>query len=684
MFPFLFVLYCLCLATGALSQSITEIVEFSNSDLSGKRAARCNWKCVVAESANFVPEMKVLIRNYRIVSLHLNLRKYIDDSCRNQTESLSSSRLATAWIWSTVSTRVTNEFHLPIDDDSYGILFSKSLEGLIEGKVACTFNLSRNQPTNQLSLNDLIAKVLMEEVAETNKVRGLQFGSALCYKNTIENGLYACLTINNQTKDITGSPPPKKPLEWPVRVRSGFIIFILVFSILFFPVVLCFFSPTYVCIQNPEVDLIVLDGPSHRSIRGCIANIVSIVSLKLGISSFFLILLVSWIVMLGLLLVLNIFSVYPDLDIHAKEFTLVTVYVMLILSFFWCVRGFLGVFLTPSSFLESCFVCDYVKEEATSHQALGLEEEITQHLQMQPLIVKKCWEHFCDFLKECWLTCCVTPQLECRWQAVKAISLFLLLVLAMVIAPLVALLLCLVLYLVLVFYSCPMSSIFDFCAQSFIKSGESRCMKITRIILLSFFLIFPCGIAVGLLLLMLASVFVKANTVVLSIENIASFTLIVLGISYCSRCYNSFTSKYDDLVAKIYSFFQKRVQANNNLALYLKHNKKKTIPKDLFDSLCQENMPLGRSICKLLLRIFIICAFSSLVYKIVTGTRGGPEKVQTMTMFLVAVSPMIVEIVVLKKSNKMEELIKQEEMDERIRIKVDEYVEQLAQGVQRR
>ena len=90
-------------------------------------------------------------------------------------------------------------------------------------------------------------------------------------------------------------------------------------------------------------------------------------------------------------------------------------------------------------------------------------------------------------------------------------------------------------------------------------------------------------------------------------------------------------------------------------------------------------MPLGGNICKLLLRVFIICTFSSLVYKIVTGTPSVSEKIQMMTMFLVAVSPMIVEIVLLKKSDKMEEL-KQEEMDEKIRIKVDEYIEATRTG----
>ena len=88
MFPFLFVLYCLCQATGALSQSLTDKVESSNSDLFGKRVARCNWKCVVVQSADFVPRMKLLISNYRIVSLHLTLRKYVGDSCLNQTEFL--------------------------------------------------------------------------------------------------------------------------------------------------------------------------------------------------------------------------------------------------------------------------------------------------------------------------------------------------------------------------------------------------------------------------------------------------------------------------------------------------------------------------------------------------------------------------------------------------------------------
>ena len=243
----------------------------------------------------------------------------------------------------------------------------------------------------------------------------------------------------------------------------------------------------------------------------------------------------------------------------------------------------------------------------------------------------------------------------------------------MVIALVASLFLSLVLYFVLVFYSCPMSSVFDFYAQLFIKTSESRCMTSTRIFLLCFFLVFPCGIAVSLLLLMSASVFVKVSTIILSFENIASFTLIVLGISYCSRCYNSFTSKYDDLAAKLYSFLKKRVRANNQLAVYLKQNEKKTIPKDLFDTLCQENLPLGRNICKLLFRIVIICAFFSLIYKIVTRAPGVPEKIQISTTFLVAVSPMIVEIVVLKKSDKMEEL-KQEELDEDIRIKVDKYI----------
>lgn len=676
MFPFLFVFCYLCQTTGALFQTVTDIVESSNQSIT----ARCNWECVVVQSADFVPEMKVLIGNYRIVSLHLTLRKQVDDSCLNQMPVLSSSRLAKSWIWSTVSTQVKNLFYRPRSDGSSGILFSKSVEGQIEGRVACTLNLSRDQPTQQpySSLNDLIAKVLMEVVGDSKEV--WQFEAALCYKEREQTGLYVCLTINNKTKDTTGTPPPKKTFEWPVRARSGFIILILIFSILFFPAVGCFFSPTYVSgIQNQavELELIVLDGPSHTSIRGCISNIVSIVSSKLSIGKFFFILIISWIVILGLLLVLHLLSEYPDLDMHAKEFTLVTVVLLLMLSSLGCIRGVFRIFLPRLSSLESCFICDYVKEEETYHQAVGLEEEIREHLQIQPMIITKCGEFFCVFLKEWWRICC-TLQLECKWKAIRAVGL----VLSMVIATIVSLIGCLVLYLVLVFYSCPMSSIFDFYAQLFIANSDGRCMLSARIFLVSFFLIFPGGIAVGILLLMSASVFIKASTIILSIENIASFTLIVLCISYCSRCYNSFTSKYDDLAAKLYSLFKKRVQENNQLAqAYLKHNNKKAIPKDLFDALCQENVPLGGNICKLSLRIFIICAVFSLVYKIVTGTPGVPE-LRIMTTFLVVVSPMIVEIVVLKKSDEMEEL-KQEDMDETIQLNVDKYIEAILPNQQR-
>lgn len=116
MFPFLFVFYCLCKATGALSQSLTDTVESSNSDTFGKLTARCSWKCVVVQTTDFVPEMKVLISNYRIVSLDLKLREYVDDSCLNQTDSYSSSRLAKVWIWSTVGTHEKNVFYPPGSD----------------------------------------------------------------------------------------------------------------------------------------------------------------------------------------------------------------------------------------------------------------------------------------------------------------------------------------------------------------------------------------------------------------------------------------------------------------------------------------------------------------------------------------------------------------------------------------
>ncbi len=683
MFRFLCVIYFLCnVLPGALSKSlIMNIDESQNFDTFGNHTSRCNWECVVVNKSNdFVTEMKAGLSKYRIVSLDLTLRQYVDDKCLNQTDSYSASKLADAWMWSTAVNTVTHEknvFYRPGSNGSSVTSFSKSVQGEIKRKVACTFNLSMDPTTQQLhsSINDVIANVLMEEVEEFT----WQSGAVLCYKEREQSTLYVCLTLNKSTSTAS----PKKSVEWPVRTLSaggGFTILILVISLLFFPVVLCLFSPTHVCsIQN--IDSIVLEGPSHISIRGLVANFVTEVSLKsLGSRKRFLIWLHTSLAILCLPLGLHPSSfAYSYLDKFVINPGNVTFKVMLTIGFLCGILGLMRVCFTQMSFEEHCFVCHYFIGEKTFHhdQASELEDEIKQHLRIQPLIIPKCWYLFSNYFKDFNMYLSKWDDGESthgRWTTFcQFLGLKLLRMIALIAGSLVLLVTCLVLILAFVFYSCPMSTIFDFYISLFITNGDNRPLMATRVGLLTAQLILPYAGGVSLFLLLLTSLFIKALATILSLENIPLVTLLVISTFYCTKCYYSFTQKYDDIAAKLYSFLKTRVQQDNNQQpLNLKHNKNNAIPKPLFDEACQKTTPLAENVCKLLLRICIISVSSFLIYTIVTETPGVPERMKNTATFFVAVMPMIVEILVLKKGDKMKEL-KQEELDEKIQSIANKY-----------
>ncbi|KAL9965392.1 hypothetical protein ACROYT_G029190 [Oculina patagonica] len=226
MFHFLLAFYFLFMALPeVLSQSQTDTDEPPKSDTFDKNVSRCNWECVVVnKSTDFVTEMKVRIGKYRILSLDLTVTKSADDRCLNQT-AYSSSKLADAWMWSTVNplTHERNGFDKPGNNcnGSSVTSFSKSVQGQIRGKVACTFNLSNDPATQQLdrlhsSINDLIGNVLMEEIKELTEI--WQSGAMLCYKETEQNSAYVCFSFNNRTST--------ESVEWPVRALPVLVIFI--------------------------------------------------------------------------------------------------------------------------------------------------------------------------------------------------------------------------------------------------------------------------------------------------------------------------------------------------------------------------------------------------------------------------------------------------------------------------
>lgn len=693
MFRFLLVFLLQCNdLPGVLSPSITHEEESRNFAIFGNHASQCNWECVIV-SKSALTEMKARIGMYRIVPLDLTLGKYVDDKCLNQTDSDNLSKLAKVWMWSTVNTltRERNMFYRPQagSNGSFVTSFIKSRQGELKVEIACTFNRSED-PTKQKphsSINDLIAHALMEGVEELNEV--WRFGAALCYKGGQQNRFYSCLSFDKSTSTAT----PSKSLEWPVRIFSAgngvVTILVVVMSTLFFPVLLCLLSPTHVSsIHN--IDLIVLEGSSHTGIRSLVANLVSQVTSKLGNRKCFLVWLLTLFAILSFPLGLYPVFSNPYLDKHVTDPGIITSKVMIIFALLCSIRGLIRVLFTKLSFLEPCFVCDYIISKQTYHQTSDLEDEIKQHLKIQPLIIAKCSRNFftdvfCNkywsFLRNCYL--------KSRFR-LTSIYLYIFFVLAILIPLVLSVLLalCLVFILALAFYSCPMSTIFDLFVNFFNTNGDNRPLMASRIVLLAFLFITSYVGGLSLFLFMLANAFIKTLETILSLENLPSLTLLVLTSYYCSSSYYSFTGKYDDLAAKVYSFLKKRVQQDrdNENALYLiEHNNKKAIPKRLFDRACQETVPLAENLCKFLFRIVIILISFYLIYTIVKETSDVPDRMKNTATFLVAVTPMIMKIVVPKKEdkthNKMKEL-QQEEIDEQIESIVDEYYQNPADWIE--
>ena len=73
--------------------------------------------------------------------------------------------------------------------------FRKSLEGQIEVGVSCSLKPATDSNDTNPSLNDVIAMVLLEEVANFTKF----FRSAFCYSFSANNGSYVCMNLTTNT-----------------------------------------------------------------------------------------------------------------------------------------------------------------------------------------------------------------------------------------------------------------------------------------------------------------------------------------------------------------------------------------------------------------------------------------------------------------------------------------------------
>ena len=132
--------------------------------------------------------MKTLVLENKLITLNLKYEETVDDKCSNKTDSFQSTKPAEIWTWIGHSEGGKVLLRSRRLNNNSVTSLRRTMEGQIEVLVFCYAKPTKDlSDRKQLSLNDIIAEELMEEVTNAS---GLS--SELCYKLSAGNGSYVC------------------------------------------------------------------------------------------------------------------------------------------------------------------------------------------------------------------------------------------------------------------------------------------------------------------------------------------------------------------------------------------------------------------------------------------------------------------------------------------------------------
>ena len=226
-----------CLAAVLLSIAVadSDALPRSQANVVNNAGTNCAWNCKVVDS-KFGLEMKALISEFRLISLQLKHDQQVDEKCVNQTDILNSStKLADLWTWLTghnLSHDGQNMSQHSFIKSNYW--FRKLPEGQIEVRVSCFLKLAVDLNDTGASLNDVIAMVLIEEVAKFADLS--YFETAFCYKLSAESGSYVCvnITLTSHNNLVT----------WQKQVFEVSALVVNIILVCSFPLLSFLFTPT--------------------------------------------------------------------------------------------------------------------------------------------------------------------------------------------------------------------------------------------------------------------------------------------------------------------------------------------------------------------------------------------------------------------------------------------------------
>ena len=640
--------------------------------------------------SDFGKDMKKLVTEYSLITMDLAFEQRVDETCLNQTGLYNSTKPADSWTWLTENSRSRGK---NISKQSTGgngsvIWFRKSLEGEIEVTVSCDFRPTNDSAVSDApdSLNDLIAMLLIEGAA--NSSGGLtNSGTILCYKESAKNGSYVCL-------NATAIKASNIFLGWPHRALGIVAILIAVILIMYSPVALCLFSPTEVNAENGS-RVIVLNGTSPVGIRSWISNFFSTrntIEWKFG-----LIVILMFTSLIALVIEKGISHLLPlppsshylqkiDSTVEFSDFIFIFYGVSLIFS----LRYVLSIWFDDLSMGGQCLTCKLFADKAIIHH--GFNEELKQHLHIQPLIVMRCFTYCFNLARENF-----SFELTCL-----RIILLVFLVPFVVAVLLIALSIILVMILVSFFYSCPLSTFNAMVLLPYGHTGKTVMRHGTTTekasCIFHIFVLFSSSASIFGFLVFKTTVFsleVIRGTLMRLPGYLPTATLVVVVFFYCWKCCRSFTRQYHNLVLKLYKhagdktniqsgkdqlgnsevdevpMIPNNIQGGEGQQVNPEVDKVPVIPKDLFEKACEDLMPLRESISLLVVKLVSLLTFFFVVFAVIMETPHASDRAKATATFFTALVPKIIEML-LNKDPGMEKL-GDEVFDEKVKHIVEQY-----------
>ena len=612
-----------------------------------RNVTNCNWNCKVTES-DLVEKLNKDFTRTRVIEVAVTYKMKVDEKyCANETP-LNSSTVVTEklQIW-----RPAND-----NPSSFASAFERVLELLfpfdheIYGELQADCNLTLARRT---ALHETIKDLLLDDA-----LRGHLGDLDINFDR---------MNTSNSTGNITDNQLIRSNGWVSIDLQISAIVAV-------FYVAFVYYSPTFLCLFTPIV--VTENGIRHISLER-----TSPVGLRNLIGRCF-------------------YSQVDNFWHRTKTFIAQTV--LMPLPFLIPAIGFDYLFfqyrhLSPNNFLiifdlfgpsqlvcctcyflqavydsflnvsqteTPCFVCAIIKSSLRCND--NLPHRILNHLRLQPLIFVKCCRLFCKWLVSYFrISRVVLPFLKVStgwitWLLRVPILLIFIVFLSSIPAATVILLLAmLVVVSISIFVTSPIMTIL-FASSFYRLNGIFNSVLVVLLlqICVRLLAIFgACIVLVDAAMGLTTSVFVII-IILFSEKSLPYVACFILVCYYLWSSYSSFTKKYHDLSLMLYKFYRQSQQheliskeqlqlddeeidtPNSDTRVY-----EVTIPEGLFDTACEDLMPVREGVCTLLLKVTSILSFVYLTFLLILRMDIGATPVmQALATFFTGSFPKILAI----------------------------------------